>query len=122
MLPAALDSIRGIGELRAETSREDEDDGITQVENLLVISVGAIDEREALDKAASLLVARGWMIVAENRPVIVSMESVKWEHTHLALRPFSPDYLEEYPEILRKLEIPIEGESLVYIEVLATAR
>ncbi|WP_326825435.1 hypothetical protein [Streptosporangium sp. NBC_01756] len=116
--PAALDNIRGIGKVQAEASDENENENGRQIENLLVIDVEATSGREALGKAADLLGARKWRVVAENRPTIVSMESANWQDTHLVLRPFHPAYFEDYPDILEALkEASVKEESLVYIEV-----
>ncbi|WP_344976383.1 hypothetical protein [Streptosporangium fragile] len=120
--PAALDGIRGIGRVQAEAIRENEDNGNRQIDNLLVIDVGATSGREALDKAADLLAARKWVIVAENRPTIVSMDSADWQETHLVLRPFRAYYLEDHPEVLKKMkEASVKEESLVYLEVFEVA-
>ncbi|MET9066098.1 hypothetical protein [Streptosporangium sandarakinum] len=116
--PPALDNVRSIGKVWAETSTENEKDGRRQIENLLIIDVGAASKREALDKASALLVARKWTVSAENRPTIVSMKCTKWKDVTLVLRPFHPAYFEEYPEILNKLKgLPTEEKSLVYIEI-----
>ncbi|WP_020541180.1 hypothetical protein [Nonomuraea coxensis] len=116
--PAALDDIRGIGEVRAESTSESEKDGSRQISHALIIDVGAASGREALDKAAGLLLSRRWKISAENRPTIVSMESSRWEDTRLILRPFHPAYFEDQPEVIEQLEeSSAEVESLVHADV-----
>jgi hypothetical protein len=116
--PAALENIRGIGKVWAEVSIENERNGRSQIENLLVIDVGAASGREALDKAADLLEGRNWMIDTENRPAIVLMESANWKDAHLVLYPFHPAYFEDHPEVLGALEkASVKEESLVYLEV-----
>ncbi|MEV0347596.1 hypothetical protein AB0H88_17665 [Nonomuraea sp. NPDC050680] len=116
--PAALDDVRGIGEVRAEASHESERDGKTQVSRELVIDVGATSGREALDKAADLLAARKWVITTQNRPTIVLMESARWGETYATLRPFDPAYFEDKPEVLEQLKkASVKEEPLVYLDV-----
>ncbi|MEU7863279.1 hypothetical protein [Nonomuraea sp. NPDC049141] len=116
--PAALNDVRGIGEVRAEASDESERDGRTQVARDLVIDVGATSGRAALDKAADLLAARKWLIKAQNRPTIVLMESARWGETYATLRPFNPAYFEDKPEVLEQLKkASAKEESLVYLSV-----
>ncbi|MDA0635114.1 hypothetical protein ACQEUU_34075 [Nonomuraea sp. CA-218870] len=114
----ALESVRSIGETKAESSFESSWGNGTQIYNLLVIDVGTEGKQEALDRAANLLGERSWVTVAENRPTIISMNSSKWKGVEVVLRPFNAAYLEDYPEVLRQLEkVPVEERSLVYIEV-----
>lgn len=116
--PAALDNVRGIGKMLAETSTENATENGRQIENLLVIDVGATSDREALDKAANLLAARKWAIDGENRPTIVFMKHANWPDTHLILRPFDSMYFKDYPEILKALkETSVKEEALVYISL-----
>ncbi|MEU7897672.1 hypothetical protein AB0B45_33045 [Nonomuraea sp. NPDC049152] len=104
--------------MQEEITTEYERNGRTQIAKMLVIDVGATSGPHALDKAAELLVARKWVISAENRPTIVSMDSARWQGTHVVVRPFAPLYFEDHPEVLERLkESSVQEESLVYLEV-----
>ncbi|NBE91822.1 hypothetical protein FE391_00530 [Nonomuraea sp. KC401] len=75
--PAALSDVRGIGVVQAEASDEvGYDDGVV-VTNTFVMDVGSARVEEAVDKAASLLQQRGWMIVGKKQPWTVSVESAR---------------------------------------------
>ncbi|MEV0595675.1 hypothetical protein [Nonomuraea cavernae] len=116
---AALEDVRGIGRVRAEFAHEsDTEGGGTQISETMIIDVGGMNGREALDRAANLLAARDWMIEAENRPTIIGMASARWKDTYLELRPYHPAYFEDHPEVLEKIKKEsIDSSSLVYLDV-----
>ncbi|TDE54658.1 hypothetical protein E1295_14805 [Nonomuraea mesophila] len=115
--PAALSDVRGIGIVQAEASDEvGYDDGIV-VTNTLVMDVGSARVEEAVDRSASLLQRRGWVIVGKKHPWMVAMESAR-RRAHLTLSSFTADRLARHQGILEALAIKsATTESAVIIEV-----
>ncbi|MEU7900280.1 hypothetical protein AB0B45_46540 [Nonomuraea sp. NPDC049152] len=117
--PAALDDVRGIGEVQAELNNvSDLEDGGTLISQKMIIDVGGRSGRESLDKAVDLLTARKWVIKGQNRPTIVMMATTRWNDTFLALRPYNSAYFEDNPEVLKEIKKrSINEESLVYLDI-----
>ncbi|WP_152990361.1 hypothetical protein [Sphaerimonospora mesophila] len=83
--PGIVQEVRSIGKVLLEKTDEDTWDGITTVTEILVIDVGSLRAREALEKAGNLLRERGWVISAQRLPDWVQMESGEWENVLLSI-------------------------------------
>ncbi|MEV0228094.1 hypothetical protein [Nonomuraea sp. NPDC050786] len=101
--PAALDDIRSIGLVQAESSVEVDMDESVAVTNTFVIDVGSASANAATAKSASLLRERGWEIIGKERPWFITMKSTKWD-AFLAIDSFQSVHLASHPDILKALK------------------
>ncbi|GGP06594.1 hypothetical protein [Nonomuraea glycinis] len=110
--------MRGIGVLKAGTTSRSYVNGRTEITNILVVDVGTMNPRDALDKAVDSLRELEWTTIAENRPIRVLMKSGKFSDVHASIAPFDPIYHKTEPEILRALAGESgEREALVSLNV-----
>jgi hypothetical protein len=116
--PVIIKEVRGIGVLKAETTSQSYVNGRTEITNVIVVDVGTMNSREALDKVVDGLRKLEWTIIAENRPIRVLMKSGKFPDAHASIAPFDPIYHKTEPEILKALAGESgEREALVSLNV-----
>jgi hypothetical protein len=116
--PVILKEVRGIGVLKAETTSRSSVNGRTEITNIIVVDVGTMNSRDALDKAVDSLRKREWTIIAENRPIRALMKSGKFSDVHVSIAPFDPIYHKAEPEILKTLAgESVKREALVSLHI-----
>ncbi|MEV3987205.1 hypothetical protein [Nonomuraea sp. NPDC049758] len=100
--PAALDEVRSIGTVQAESAVEIDMDDTTDIMNTFVIDVGEASANAATGRSAKLLQKLGWEVMGEQRPWFVTMKSTKlgalltidsFQAVHLASHPGMADTL-----------------------------
>jgi hypothetical protein len=117
--PAALDEVRSIGLVQAESSVEVDIDDSAEFANTFVIDVGSASANAAIAKSADLLRERGWKILGKERPWFIMMKSTKW-NTFLAIESFQPVHLTSHPDILEALKdksAKTEASVIINVEV-----
>ncbi|MFI7126829.1 hypothetical protein ACIBQ1_14130 [Nonomuraea sp. NPDC050153] len=117
--PAALDEVRSIGLVQAESSVEVDMDDSGEFANTFVIDLGSASANAATGKAASLLRERGWEIIGKERPWFIMMKSTKW-NTFLAIDSFQSVHLASHPDILKTLKntsAKTEASVIINVEV-----
>ncbi|ACZ86076.1 hypothetical protein [Streptosporangium roseum] len=122
--PAAVSEVRGIGRVVTETTMELSYPGklfvrpAIQVENYVLMDVGASDFEKARATAHDRLQQRGWVTTGSG----FHMESAKWEQTSLSIESFK-DY-ESYgsplePQIEKKLkDDPARTDTYVMLQLV----
>ncbi|MFI7700344.1 hypothetical protein [Nonomuraea sp. NPDC049480] len=83
----AVDEVRGIGRVVAQTTADPIYGDTIQIEDVLIMDVGAPSFEMAMDSARKLLERRGWTTM-DKLVTYVSMKSTRWGGTSLTIDPF----------------------------------
>ncbi|MDX3100002.1 hypothetical protein [Nonomuraea angiospora] len=86
----AVDEVQSIGRVIAQTQDDPRFENTIQVDDILILDVGAQSSEEGMRVAQSRLEQRGWIPAGEG-PTFKAMTSTRWKHTSLSLRSFMSD-------------------------------
>ncbi|GII85545.1 hypothetical protein Ssi03_35350 [Sphaerisporangium siamense] len=92
----AVSDVSSIGKVLARTTTEDYGDGLTTINEVLVLDVGSSNAAEALDAASVSLRKLGWRVAIPRPPESVYLESSRWKGVRLFL--YGLDFYESWAE------------------------
>ncbi|MFF0246226.1 hypothetical protein [Streptosporangium sandarakinum] len=117
--PAVLDDVRKVGSVLKEDSYSILWEGNEEISNVFVVDVGAVDSKDAFDKAVTFFRNHKWEIVAQDPPVWAQLRSTVWKGAYLTLDSFDSSTLRKYPESLRRATegVRVNRKSLVLLDV-----
>lgn len=118
----AVDEVRSIGRIVAETTQDPIYRDTVQIDNILILDVGAPSFKRGVSIAESRLEKHGWEVDSKI-PAFTDMKSTRWKDTSLTVRPYKKDDSYKYAiqnQIADKVNVE-PNEQNKYLLVIVTA-